>query len=338
MRTIFLLPMPVRHFIDVPDLSQEELFSVLKRAHQIDAEFEADDVTGTDLLHHRTVGFVNEMESARTAGSILNAAKFHDGGYMEFGKGAHKTETGGIRESTISLLRTASAVRCRIVVARIANQEMLEAAKRNAKGTSFVNGLTKGKAHPLQAMADVFGFQKAFAQRGIEVEKPKIVFSGRGDNNVTISQAKAAMMMGWDWVHTGPMNDFQIPEEDWNDIKKLEKRYGGSVTFEPNPHLAVADAHGIYTDIPISMGEKDDVDLIERVQMKLPPYQVNPALMGAASKEVLYGHCLPKMEGSKGVTEVTDEVHDGPNSIIWEIVNGRTATTAALFELLLEKD
>lgn len=194
-----------RHFIDVPDILQQEMKEVLARAKVIDDQL-ADNIRyeGTHLLDGRLVGFVNAMESARTGGSIAAATAFHRGVVKEFGKDAHRTETGAVRESALDLLKTAIALRCKIVFGRIPKQQDLVEAKRCADqdNVSIINALTAGKAHPLQALADIYGFERSWNKRGMDVPRPKIVFSGRGDNNVTISQAKAAAMMGWHWVHT----------------------------------------------------------------------------------------------------------------------------------------
>ena len=189
------------------------------------------------------------------------------------------------------------------IVIRMLDQN---AVRELAEGATVpvINGLTKA-SHPCQIMADVMTFEE---HRG-SIKGRTIAWVG-DSNNVLAS-----------WVHAASRLDFRIniaaPEQlaPPADLLAWARREGARVSAMTDPYEAVDGADAIVTDCWVSMGDED----AGRRHNLLAPYQVNAKLMKAASEKAIFMHCLPAHRGE----EVTDEVMDGPQSVVFDEAENR---------------
>ena len=177
-----------------------------------------------------------------------------------------------------------------------------------------INGLTDLN-HPVQILADIFTIKEKLG----EIENVKIAYVGDA-NNVAYSWMSAASLMGIDLKVACP------PEFKPASLPPLLGN--GKVEITEDPFQAVKDADIIYTDVWISMGDKGNLDKKEKL---LTPYQINQKLLDATGKSSLVMHCLPAHRGM----EITSEVLDGKNSIVFDQAENRLHVQKAILETLL---
>jgi ornithine carbamoyltransferase len=174
-----------------------------------------------------------------------------------------------------------------------------------------INGLTK-LSHPCQVMADVMTFEE---KKG-PIRGRTVAWTGDA-NNVCAS-----------WVHAASRFDFALkvasPESlpPRPALRKWAESARAKVTFTADPEEAVEDADCVVTDTWVSMGDK----AAARRRTLLKPYQVNRALMAKAAKDAIFMHCLPAHRGE----EVTDEVIDGPQSVVFDEAENRLHVQKAI--------
>jgi ornithine carbamoyltransferase len=166
-----------------------------------------------------------------------------------------------------------------------------------------INGLTDD-SHPCQLMADVMTFEE---HRG-PIRDRVVAWTGDGNN------------MAKTWVHAAVSFDFELrlacpePLQVPSDVIGWAQKQGGRVKVVDGPQAAVAGADCVVTDAWVSMGDEAG----DRHNL-LKPYQVNGALMAEAGPDALFMHCLPAHRGE----EVTDEVIDGPQSVVFDEAENR---------------
>jgi ornithine carbamoyltransferase len=312
-----------KHFTDITDLARPELDSILRDAAEIDKEMNP--WKPRNLLNRQGVAYYSSKGSNRTEGSIQQAASFLGGYAFSPGPNALFDETGKPREIPADIARSAEAQRYRIIFARLHQHSDLLAMQYALTRASIVNALTN-ESHPLQALADALAIRLARPK----VERPKVVFSGPG-NNVATSLGEISAMLGYEFIHAGPEDKRRIPEARWERMQNLAEKHDGSVRHEADPYAAVPGATLVYTDVPASMGEKEHA---EELNDLMKPYAVTQKLMDAAGPQALFGHCLPAQRG----VEVDAGVIDGERSIVWRIADLRVATTAAVIQFLIKEN
>ena len=177
-----------------------------------------------------------------------------------------------------------------------------------------INGLTDLN-HPVQILADIFTIKEKLG----EIENVKIAYVG-DYNNVAYSWMNGASLMGIDLKVACP------PEFKPASLPPLLGN--GKVEITEDPFQAVKDADIIYTDVWISMGDKGDLEKKEKL---LTPYQINQKLLDATGKSSLVMHCLPAHRGM----EITSEVLDGKDSIVFDQAENRLHVQKAILETLL---
>ena len=167
-----------------------------------------------------------------------------------------------------------------------------------------INGLTR-RSHPCQVMADVMTFEE---HRG-PIKGKTVVWTG-DTNNVLASWMHAAERFAFALrVATPP----ELAPKKW--LTDWIKSSGADIRVGHDPEQAVKGAHCVVTDTWVSMGDKDGM----RRHNLLRPYQVNARLMARARPDALFMHCLPAHRGD----EVTDEVIDGPQSVVFDEAENR---------------
>ena len=204
------------------------------------------------------------------------------------------------------------------------SQEVVEKLAKFS-GVPVWNGLTDDD-HPTQVLADLMTIKEHFGYiKGI-----KFVFIGDGRNNMANALMIGASKMGLDFVIASP--ESLRPEKALVDeCMGYAKESGAKISMTDDPKAAVKDADVIYTDVWISMGEEEKAK--DRVAL-LRPYQVNAELMAASGKTTTkFMHCLPAVREY----EVTNEVIEGPASIVFDEAENRMHTIKAVMVATIGK-
>ncbi|MBQ6722393.1 MAG: ornithine carbamoyltransferase, partial [Clostridia bacterium] len=218
-------------------------------------------------------------------------------------------------------------------------QEIVEDLYRYS-GVPVWNGLTN-EFHPTQILADFLTIREHFGSlKGI-----KLVYMGDARYNMGNSLMVGCAKMGMHFVACCP-EKYQPSDELKQTCAEIAKATGAVLSFETDVARAVRGAHVLYTDVWVSMGEPDAV-WQERIH-DLLPYQVNAAAMEAAGPQCVFMHCLPafhdlntsigrKIHEQYGLSamEVTDEVFEGPQSIVFDEAENRMHTIKAVMAATL---
>lgn len=220
------------------------------------------------------------------------------------------------------------------------SQNLVEELSENA-GVPVWNGLTD-EFHPTQMLADLMTIEeKKGALKGL-----RFTFFGDARNNMGNSLMVACAKMGLHFTACAPKELFPA-QELVDTCKKLAAQSGGSVSLTEDIAEGACGADIIYTDIWVSMGEPDSV-WETRIKL-LTPYQVNAKVMGLAKQDALFMHCLPSFHDTNtttgkeiaekfGITEmeVSDEVFDGPQSVVFDEAENRMHTIKAVMYATLQ--
>jgi len=298
-----------KHFLDLSDHGTETLRAIIEDAKARKAarglarpKGMADD---DQPLQGRTLAMIFDKQSTRTRISFDMAARQLGGSTLML----TGSEMQLAREETIADTARVISRYVDAIMIRLLDHEMVEELALNAS-IPVVNGLTKW-SHPCQIMADVLTFEE---HRG-PIAGAKVAWTGDG-NNVLTSLIHAAVKFGFRLDVASP-REFPVDPEvlDW-------ARSSDLVTFGTDPEKAVKDADCVVTDTWVSMGD----DNATKRRALLKPYQVNRALMGLAAKDAIFMHCLPAHRGD----EVTDEVIDGPQSVVFDEAENRLHAQKAI--------
>jgi ornithine carbamoyltransferase len=184
-----------------------------------------------------------------------------------------------------------------------------------------INGLSDD-CHPCQAMADMLTLLEHFT----EVRGRKLAYIGDG-NNMAISLLQICSMLGVNFVIASP-DGYTLPEEAVSHARKEAQANGSRILLVKEPDQAAADADIIYTDTWVSMGQEEETLQREKA---FALYQVNAALLRKAKPLAVVLHCLPAHRGK----EITDDVADGPQSLIFQEAENRLHAQKAILAYLL---
>jgi len=187
-----------------------------------------------------------------------------------------------------------------------------------------INGLSDYN-HPCQAMADFLTIFEHFH----DTQGLKITYIGDG-NNVAVSLMHICAILGANFSIASP-EDYDILPEAITKANSFAKSSGSQLAILRDPNDAVKDADVVYTDTWTSMGQEAES---KKRGLVFPPYQVNTNLMKAAKPTAIFMHCLPAHRG----LEVTDDVADGSQSVIFQQAHNRLHAQKAILVKLLEKD
>jgi ornithine carbamoyltransferase len=225
----------------------------------------------------------------------------------------------GRGEPIADTARVLSSYTAAIVVRTFAQATLDELAA--VASVPVVNALTDDH-HPCQALADLLTLRRRYGY----LEGLRVAYVGDG-NNVAHSLMEAGALAGMHVSVATPRGYGPDPEVTKRAME-LAGAHGGSIHVLHDPHSAVADAHAVYTDVWVSMGEDAER---ERRLADLRTYQVDEALMHSAAPGAVFMHCLPAHRG----LEVAAEVIDGPASIVWEQAANRLPTEQAALDTLI---
>ncbi|AGB36033.1 ornithine carbamoyltransferase [Natronococcus occultus] len=299
-----------RHFLEIDDLSREELTAVLDRAETYKhAQANGED---HDDLAGQTLGMIFQKPSTRTRVSF-ETGMTQLGGHAIF-LGADDIQLGRgepLKDTSRTLSRYVD-----IVMARLFKHDNVEVLAEHSS-VPIVNGLTDD-AHPCQTLADLLTIREETG--GFEDVSAAWVGDG---NNVAQSFVIGAALAGIDLTVATP-DGYGIDD----DVLERARELGGDLTTTTEPTAAVADADVVYTDVWISMGQEDERD----VRMDaFEGFQVNADLLEDAPGASVM-HCLPAHRGE----EITDEVIESDRSIVFDQAENRLHAQKALLSWLLE--
>ncbi len=304
----------MKHLICLADLSPEEIWHILNTARDLKAEWKAGG--NKPILAGKALGMIFEKPSLRTRVSF-EMATVHLGGHAIY---LSPQEIGlGARESVPDVARVLSGF-VQGIEARVFAHRSVELLAEYAT-VPVINGLSDFN-HPCQALGDVLTL---WEKRG-EVKGQKLVFVGDG-NNVANSLLFIGGKLGMHVTVAAPKGYEPHPAV----VRLAEvaaQASGAKIEVLNDPFAAVRGADVVYTDVWASMGQ--EAETAERAK-HFAAFQVNGALMAHARPDALFMHCLPAHRGH----EVTDEVADSPNSVIFAEAENRLHAQKAVLALLM---
>ncbi len=306
----------MRHFISVADLTPEEIQNILDRSLEWKKEFK-EKGENEPILKGKTLGMLFQKPSLRTRVSF-ELAMVQLGGYA-FYLSPNEVKLGQ-RESVADVARVLSGY-VDVIMARVfAHRHILELAKFSS--APVINGLSDFN-HPCQAIADFFTIQE---NKGV-LKGLKLAFVGDG-NNVATSLLFTATKLGTDFAIATP-EGYELDPAVVRLAQEFARESGSKIVETHDPYEAVDGADVIYTDVWTSMGQEEETEKRLRV---FPPYQVNQKLVEAAKEDVIVMHCLPAHRGQ----EITDEVADGPHSVLFTQAENRMHAQKGILAWSLE--
>ena len=308
-----------RDLISIMDLSSNEIVKILLSAKELKKRNRL-----KETLKGKVLGMVFQKPSTRTRVSF-EVAMYQLGGYGLFLNAQDLQLSRGepIRDTAKTLSRYLDGM----VVRAYDHRDVVELAKEST--ISVINGLSD-LLHPCQILADIFtiaekkGRLSPLSSKGLS--GIEVAFVGDG-NNVANSWINGAARMGMKLVICTPPR-YEPDRKIIGEGVKLAKATGADIKVSHNPEEAVKKADIIYTDVWVSMGMEKERE--ERLKV-FKPYQVNGRLIDKAKKDVLVMHCLPAHRGE----EITDEVLDGPNAIVFDQAENRLHIQKAILEFLM---
>jgi len=305
-----------KDFIAISDYSTVELQDLLNLAIELKTRhFKGDN---PPLLKDKVLGMIFQKPSLRTRISFEMAMR-HLGGDALY---ISPNEVGlGQRESIADVSRVLSGYVEAIMARVFDHAHVLELAQWSS--IPVINGLSDYN-HPCQAMADALTIIEKFGQlRGMNV-----TYLGDG-NNVAVSLLHICAKLGANFTIATP-DGYEMNSQTVILGQQFAAASGSTITQLRDPHAAVKNAHVIYTDTWTSMGQEAET---KKRELVFPPYQVNAQLVAEAQPDVIVMHCLPAHRNH----ELTDEVADGPHSVIFPQAHNRLhAQKAVLVKLLAD--
>jgi ornithine carbamoyltransferase len=299
----------MKDFIAIADYPPQQLQEILDLAISLKTEWKAGG--NKPLLKDKVLAMVFQKPSLRTRVSFDMAMR-HLGGDSLY---LSPNEIGlGKRESFADVARVLSGYVDAIMARVFEHDHVVQLAKWS--DVPVINGLSDYN-HPCQAMADVLTILEKFGS----INGLNIVYIGDG-NNVTVSLMHLCVKLGANFTSASP-EGYEVDPEAVSIAQKFAVESGSHIKLLRDPHQAVKNADVIYTDTWTSMGQEEEAREREKV---FPPYQVNSRLVSEASSHVIVMHCLPAHRGQ----EITDEVADGPHSVLFPQAHNRLHAQKAI--------
>lgn len=303
-----------RHFLSITDLSAREIWDVFTLAKKLKQELK---IKGghKQFLKGKLLALVFEKQSLRTRISFeIGMAQL--GGHVIY---LDPRDTGiGVRESEQDIAKVLSSMADVIAARTYSHQTIVNIAENS--NIPVINALSDVE-HPCQALTDLF---TVWEIKG-KLEGLTIGYVGDGENNVAHSLCLGAAMLGVNFRCASPKGYWM----DKNIVEMAKKISNSSIVQTIEPKGAVENADVVVTDTWISMGDENKEE-----RMKIfTPYQVNASLMKYAKKDAIFMHCLPAYRGN----EVTSDIIDGPQSVVFQEAENRMHVQKALLLYLLKR-
>ena len=299
----------VRHFLTLRDLSSDELDGIIADAIDLKARTKAGEIH--EPMKNKTLGMVFEKSSTRTRVSF-EAGMTQLGGHAIFlsprdtqlGRGEPIEDTAKVLSRMVD-----------IIMVRTYEHEKIESFAKHSL-TPVINALTD-RFHPCQLLADLQTYNE---HRG-SIKGASVAWIGDG-NNMCHSYINAAATCGF---HL----NIACPDEYRPDPNIVKAAGEGVVNICNDPERAAKNANLVVTDVWSSMGQEDEQKDREE---KFKNFEVNQHIMSLADRDALFMHCLPAHRGE----EVSADVIDGPQSVVWDEAENRLHSQKALMCFLLQ--
>ena len=289
-----------RHFLDLSEISAAELRAILDLGAAIKKKRRRGTISASRPLAGKVLGMIFDRPSTRTRVSFDVGMRelggetiMLTGAEMQLGRGETIADTARV------LSRFVDAIMIRV----LDHDDLTELARYSS--VPVVNGLTK-RSHPCQVMADIMTFEEHLGPIGGRT----VAWTG-DSNNVLASWVEAAQRFDFS-IRVASPPELTLPKRviDWAGAN------GTRLYMTEDPFDAVQGAEAVISDCWVSMGDEEEARHRHKL---LSPYQVNTKLMDAAAKDAIFMHCLPAHRGE----EVTDEVIDGPRSVVFDEAENR---------------
>jgi len=300
-----------RDFLTLMDLSSDEVVLLLKRAIELKSGKDAQKCP----LIGKSIGLVFEKASTRTRVSL-------EVGIYQLGAQAiymsPKDTQIGRGETIHDTAKVLSRYLDVVVIRTYSHNTLMEFASYSS--IPVINGLSD-LHHPCQLLADLM----TILEKKGRLKDIKLTYIGDG-NNVANSLIEATSLMGLNLVMACPKGY----EPDHEILKKAKALSNSHIAVVTDSKEAADKADVLYTDVWVSMGQEKEEAKKKR---KFKDYQLNSKLLSYAKKDVIVLHCMPAHRGE----EITDEVIDGPQSVVFDQAENRLHTQKALLEFLLTR-
>jgi ornithine carbamoyltransferase len=297
-----------KDFISIFDLNQDEMSQVFKLSKTLKDSLKKG--IAHKILLDKTLAMIFEKPSLRTRVTF-------ETGMTQLGGHAIYLAPSDARLGTRETIADGAKNLSRwvdVIMARVFAHKTVEDLAKNAL-IPVINGLSDLE-HPCQIMADLF----TIIEKKGSLDRITIAYIGDG-NNVCNSFIAAACMLGFRlWIATPRGYE---PEKQYLNRAR-------TVSMTHDPRAAIQDADIIYTDVWASMGQEKEAAQRKEIFM---PYQINRKLLTAASRDYLIMHCLPAHRGE----EITDDVLDGVESIVFDQAENRLHVQKAIMTWLVEQ-
>ncbi len=300
----------VNDFISLVDFSGDELLGLLDFADELRAKQHAGEPH--PLLFGKTVAMIFEKPSLRTR------VTFETGIFQLGGQSIFLETRLGQRETVPDMAKNLERWVHGIVARTFSHEHVLELAEHAS--IPVINALTD-LSHPCQILADV---QALRAHKGADLGSLKVAFVGDG-NNVFNSWANFAARVPLNLTLVCPEGF----EADGGIVAEAQASARGTIEITHDIAAGVRDADAVYTDVWASMGQEEEE---AQRRQAFHPYQVNASLMAHAKADAVFMHCLPAHRGD----EVTNDVIDAPQSIVFDQAENRLHAQKAVLATLLK--
>lgn len=306
--------MKSKSFIELKDLSEEEIFQIFDLSQSLKLKL----LSGEShrLLEGKTLGMIFSKPSTRTRIS------FEVGIFQLGGIGLYFNQNDLQLKKSENISDTAKVLSRYlngIMIRTFDHQDVIDLAHYGS--IPVINGLTD-LHHPCQVLADLF----TILEKKRKLQGLKLAYVGDG-NNMAHSLLHGCAKVGMNISIASPQN-YQPNEKVVNESIDIAKKTNCKIEITSNPIEAVKNADVIYTDVWASMGQEKEA--AERKKI-FEPYQVNSKLVKNAKEDYLFMHCLPAHRGD----EVTNEIADSPNSVIFDEAENRLHIQKAIMALLI---
>ena len=302
----------VRHFLDLTDIPKPVLNGIIANSRTMKTARKRGELSSP--LAGKTLAMIFDKPSTRTRVSF-------DVGMRQLGGEAIMLTAQEMQLGRGETLADTARVLSRFVDAimiRTLDHESVAEIARYAT-VPVINGLTR-RSHPCQVLADVMTYEE---HRG-SIKGRKIAWTGDA-NNVLASLAHAAERFEFELQVATPT---ELKPKKW--LMDWIKASGAAIKWTDDPEAAVKGADCVITDTWVSMGDRDG----KHLHNLLKRYQVNASLMAKAKPDALFMHCLPAHRGE----EVTDDVIDGPQSVVFDEAENRLHAQKGLLAWCLHAD
>ncbi len=302
-----------RDLMSLHDLSSDEILHILDLTQKI----KNDKTMGKAILKDQSIGLVFQKPSNRTRVSFEVGVTQLGGHCLYLGPDEINL---GVRESTADVSKTLSRYLNGIVARTHTHQDIEDLCRYSS--VPVINGLSD-LYHPCQALTDLFSIKEKFEQ----IKGLTFAYIGDGNNvchSLLIGCAKVGIH-----INVATPKGYEPDEDVIETAKTYAEQSGVSIDLSNSPEEAVGQADVIYTDVWVSMGQEKES---EKRLADFDNFQINEKLMQLANNKHIFMHCLPAHRGQ----EVTAEVIDGPNSIVFDQAENRLHTQKAVLMFLFQ--